>query len=85
MGLNANPTMHFVHVGIARTLCFEDCHAHPANVRLAASTSHMVASLCFLHRCCAFRAILYVQFLLQLLERLITTRGNVLIQYSAHV
>src|SRR5882757_5239558 len=45
----SDATMLFVHMVVARAAHLEDRHTHPADVRLAASTSHMIASHCLLH------------------------------------
>ena len=75
----SDATMLFVHMVIARAARLEDCHTHPADVRPAAPASHMIASLRFLHRRCAFRTIFDVKFPLQPLECLVATRCNVFV------
>ena len=68
----SNTIMHLRHMCIARFACIEDSHTHPADVRLAACASHMIASLRLLHRRRAFRTIFDIKFSLQLCECLVS-------------
>ncbi len=71
--------MRLAQMIITRTRCLKDRQAHPTDMCSTSLTSHVIAPFRLLHGRLAPRTILNVEFLLQLLERLIATRLDVFV------